>query len=90
MDNRFSPPEDLLKMARRVTELEKEIRALSLGEQEQLLRALVEELDGPLDPNAEQAWLEEVLRRSRELDEGTVAAVPANDVFREARADLKR
>jgi putative addiction module component (TIGR02574 family) len=77
-------------MARRVTELEKEIRALSLGEQEQLLRALVEELDGPLDPNVEQAWLEEVLRRSRELDEGTVAAVPVNDVFREARADRKR
>ena len=77
-------------MARRVTELEKEIRALSSGEQEQLLRALVEELDGPPDTNVEQGWLDEVLRRSRELDEGTVAAVPANDVFREARADLKR
>jgi hypothetical protein len=62
-------------MARRVTELEKEIRALSSGEQEQLLRALVEELDGPPDTNVEQVWLDEVSRRSRELDEETVAAV---------------
>jgi putative addiction module component (TIGR02574 family) len=77
-------------MARRLTEIENEIRALSPGEQEQLLRALVEELDGPPDTNVEQAWLEEVSRRSRELDEGTVTAIPANDVFREARADLKR
>ena len=38
---------------------------------------LLEELDGPPDPDVEAAWLDEVQRRSRELDEGSVKAVPA-------------
>jgi hypothetical protein len=41
-------------MARAVAEIEREIRGLKPDEQERLLRALVEELDGPLDPGVEQ------------------------------------
>jgi putative addiction module component (TIGR02574 family) len=77
-------------MARALTEIEKEIRALASVDQEQLLRALVEELDGPPDPDIEQAWLAEVQRRSRELDEGTTQAAPADEVFARLRADLKK
>jgi Putative addiction module component len=51
-------------MARAVSEIEKEIRALEPDEQEHLLRALLEELDGPADPDVEQAWLAEAQRRS--------------------------
>lgn len=77
-------------MARAVAEIEKEIRALSPGEQGQLLRALLEELDGPPDADVEQAWLDEVQRRSRELDEGTVKPIPSDEVFAKLRADLKQ
>ena len=77
-------------MARAVSVIEAEIRALAPAEQERLLRALLEELDGPADPNVERAWLKEVRRRSRELDEGAVTPTPADEVFARARADLKR
>jgi putative addiction module component (TIGR02574 family) len=77
-------------MARAVSEIETEIRALEPDEQELLLRALLEELDGPPDAGAEQAWLEEAQRRSRELDTGAVGTIPAEEVFAKARTELKR
>jgi hypothetical protein len=77
-------------MARAISEIEKEVRELEPDAQEHLLRALLEELDGPPDPDVEQAWLEEAQRRSRELDMGAVEAIPADQVFAKARADLKR
>jgi hypothetical protein len=77
-------------MARVVSEIEREIRALERDDQEHLLRALLEELDGPPDPGVEQAWLEEAQRRSRELDSGIIEAISADDVLAKARADLKR
>jgi putative addiction module component (TIGR02574 family) len=73
-------------MARAVAEIEKEIRALKPDDQEQLLRALLEELDGPADPDVERAWLAEAQRRSQELDSGVVEAIPAEEVFGKARA----
>jgi hypothetical protein len=45
-------------MARAVSEIEQEIRALPDVEKERLLRALLEELDGPPDAGAEQTWLD--------------------------------
>jgi putative addiction module component (TIGR02574 family) len=77
-------------MGRAISEIEKEIRELATGDQERLLRALLEELDGPPDSDVEQAWHDEVQRRSRELDEGTVEAIPSGEVFARLRADLKR
>jgi hypothetical protein len=77
-------------MARAVSEIEKEIRGLERDDQEQLLRALLEELDGPPDRNVERAWLEEAQRRSRELDAGAVDTIPADEVFAKARGQLKR
>ena len=77
-------------MARAVSEIEREIRGLERDDQEQLLRALLEELDGPPDPDVERAWLEEAQRRSRELDTGATDTIPADEVLAEAREQLKR
>ena len=77
-------------MARAVSEIEREIRGLERDDQEQLLRALLEELDGPPDPDVERVWLEEAQRRSRELDTGDVDTIPADEVFDKARDQLKR
>ncbi len=61
-----------------------------LDEARERLRTLLEELDGPADPDAEQAWLAETHRRSRELDRGAVKAIPAEQVFAQARTELKQ
>ena len=77
-------------MARAVSEIEQEIRSLPDKEKERLLRALLEELEGPPDPGVEQAWLDEIQRRSRDLDAGLVNPIPADDVFAELRSKLAR
>ncbi len=77
-------------MARAISEIEQEIRGLDRSEQERLLRALLEELDGPADLDADRAWLDEVRRRSAEFDAGMVKGVPAEEVFERVRARLKR
>jgi putative addiction module component (TIGR02574 family) len=77
-------------MARAISEIEKEIRSLDRPEQERLLRALLEELDGPMDPDADRAWLDEVQRRSAEFDAGYVKTIPSEQVFERVRARLKQ
>jgi putative addiction module component (TIGR02574 family) len=77
-------------MARALSEIEKEIRSLARPEQELLLRALLEELDGPADPDAERAWLGEVQRRSADFDAGLVKSIPAEEVFERLRSRLKQ
>jgi hypothetical protein len=76
-------------MVRAITEIEAEIRSLSPEGQERLLHVLLEELDGPPDANAEAAWLEEIQRRSRELDGGLVETIPAQEIFAKLRKRLK-
>ena len=68
-------------MARAVADIEQEIRSLPDAEKERLLRALLEELDGAPDAGADQAWLEEIQRRSREFDAGLLEAIPAEKPF---------
>jgi putative addiction module component (TIGR02574 family) len=77
-------------MARPVSIIQEEIRQLSVAEKEQVLRTLLEELDGPPDPDVEAAWLEEVERRAAEIDSGQVTCVPADEVFRRLDTLLKK
>lgn len=77
-------------MARAISDIEREVRSLDRPEQERLLRALLEELDGPADPDADRAWLDEVRRRSVEFDAGLVETAPAKEVFERIRARLKQ
>jgi putative addiction module component (TIGR02574 family) len=75
-------------MARPLAIIEQEVRSLSDADKEALLRVLWEELDGPPDPDVESAWLDEVRRRSAELDSGAVRAIPADEVFARLRAEF--
>jgi putative addiction module component (TIGR02574 family) len=77
-------------MARKLEDIECEIRALSTPERLHLLRDLVADLDGAIDDDVENAWLEEAGRRYRELKNGTVTPVPAEEVFARARARIKK
>jgi hypothetical protein len=54
------------------------------------LRALLEELDGVVDPDADRSWLEEVQRRSTAFDAGLMQSFPAEEVFERVRSRLKQ
>lgn len=75
-------------MARAVTEIYAEIQKLSDSDKEELLRALMAELDAPLDSDVEKAWLKEAQKRHQELAEGRVQGVPGHLVFERLRARL--
>jgi putative addiction module component (TIGR02574 family) len=77
-------------MARPLTSIEQEIRTLGASEEETLLHALWEELDGPPAANVEAAWLEEIHKRDRDIEEGRVEFVPADQVFRKLSESLKK
>ena len=77
-------------MAKTIEYIENEIRSLSVDDRMHLLRDLIADLDGAMDEDVEKAWLEEAERRYKELKEGEVELIPAEDIFSRARARLKR
>jgi hypothetical protein len=77
-------------MSRPVAELEAEIRSLNSDDKTGLIRALLAELDGPVEADVERAWIEEAQQRHREIIDGTVQPVPADRVFENLRARLNR
>jgi putative addiction module component (TIGR02574 family) len=77
-------------MARAISIIQQEIRALSTADKAELLRVLLEELDGPTDADADAAWTAEILRRSREIDEGAVQCIPADEVFSKIDALIRK
>jgi putative addiction module component (TIGR02574 family) len=68
-----------------------EDEALHLPEEEraELAQKLLLSLDAPTADEIEQDWLVEVRRRAREIDEGIVQPVPAEEVRKKARALLR-
>lgn len=68
-----------------------ETEALNLSEEEraELAQKLLLSLDTPSDEEIAEDWLVEAQRRARELDEGIVQPVPAEEVRRKAQALLR-
>ena len=75
-------------MARAITDIENDIRALSVDEKLELLRSLLRDLDGPADAGVEKAWLAESQRRYRDLVDGSVKSIPGHLVFERLRSRL--
>jgi putative addiction module component (TIGR02574 family) len=75
------PADTVAHMSKPVDRIQQEIRDLSTAEKEEVLHTLLDELDGPPDEEVEAAWLAEVERRGREIDNGTVQCIPATEVF---------
>lgn len=69
--------------------LEEQLEKLTPAEKKQLLRRLIADLDENQDQNAKQAWLEEAQRRYTELENGSVAAIPADIAIAKARDRLR-
>jgi putative addiction module component (TIGR02574 family) len=68
-----------------------EAEALNLSEEEraELAQKLLLSLDTPSEEEIAEDWLREAQRRARELDEGLVQPVPAEEVRRKAQALLR-
>ncbi len=77
-------------MTRTVDELETEIRSLSTDDRMHLLRDLIADLDGEPEPDVEKAWLAEAERRYKEIKDGIVEPIPAEEVFARAQARLRK
>jgi len=77
-------------MTKLVAEIEQKIRSLKPKEKMELLRSLIAELDGGSDANVERAWLDVAKRRQREIVEGRVKTIPAEQIFKKGRSRLKR
>jgi len=76
-------------MARTLEEIEADVHALGQDDKERLLEVLLDDV-GPANPEVERAWLAEVQKRSRELDEGTVTAVSWEEVAADVRSRLRK
>ena len=70
-----------------VDELATEALKLPPQDRERLAWELLSSLESELEFEAE--WIEEVERRAKEIDEGTVETIPGDQVIREALDRLK-
>lgn len=70
-------------------QIEDEALHLSEEERAELAQKLLLSLDAPTMDEIEEDWLIEARRRARELDEGLVRPIPADEVRKKARALLR-
>ena len=73
----------------KLKQIEDEVLHLSEDERAELAQKLLLSLDEPSEDEIAEDWLVEAQRRARELDEGIVQPVPADEVRRKAQALLR-
>jgi putative addiction module component (TIGR02574 family) len=75
-------------MASTLSDLKKAAAQLPENERAELALSLIESLDGPADPDVEEAWAQEIERRVRQFERGEAELVPAEEVFARIRRRL--
>jgi len=75
-------------MADTLAELKQKASELSEAERADLALSLIETLDGPADPDVEEAWRVEIERRIGQIDRGEVQLIPGDEVFAKLRRRL--
>ncbi len=75
-------------MPMKLEELEREVMKLNLEDRAALAEKLILSLDAPSDEENLHLWVREAERRLQELREGMVGEIPAEEVFRRARAAI--
>ena len=73
----------------KLKQIEDEALRLPEDERAELAQKLLLSLDAPPEGEIAEDWLAEAQRRARELDEGTVQPVSADEVRRKAQALLR-
>jgi len=66
--------------------------ALKLDEKHraELAKRLLLSLEDQIDEDIEQAWIDEINRRSKEVESGQVTLIPAEQVIEKARKILRK
>ena len=75
-------------MSDTLAELKQKASQLSEAERADLALSLIESLDGPADPDVEEAWRVEIERRIGQIDRGEVSLVSGDEVFAKLRRRL--
>ena len=75
-------------MASALSDLKKKAAQLPEQERAELALSLIESLDGPADPDVEEAWAQEIERRVRQVEKGEAELIPAEEVFARIRRRL--
>ena len=70
-------------------QIEDEVLHLPVDERAELAQKLLLSLDSGSEDEIESDWLLEARRRAKELDEGIVQPIPAEEVRRKAQALLR-
>ena len=73
-----------------LTEVTKEALTLSVDERVVLAHRLWGSVEHLVSPETEKAWMNEVDRRWREVENGEVRCLPADEVMKRARESLER
>ena len=76
-----------------ITDLEEiEDSALSLDKisRARLADKLLQSIHGQIDPNIEQAWIQEVQKRKESLESGEASLHPTSEVIKEARERIRK
>lgn len=75
-------------MSKKLEEIIKVAKDLSLEERAELAGTLLLSLDEPNESEVERLWLEEAERRLQEFREGKVKGIPSEQVFDRAVTDI--
>lgn len=76
-------------MAMTLKELEQEARNLARDEKAELLRSLIEDLEGGNQNDVEAVWAEEAQRRYDAYKHGETSSLPAEQAFARARRQIE-
>src|ERR1017187_8521303 len=68
-------------MSNMLVDLKEKASRLSDAERAELALSLIESLDGPADPDVEEAWRVEVEPRAAQIDRGEGQLIPVDEVF---------
>lgn len=88
--DRPSIPDYNQYMVRDIAEFTREALTLPADARAELAGSLLDSLDTERDANVEAVWLDEVQRRSAELDSGAVSAVQWREVEAQMETILRR
>ena len=75
-------------MPRKVSEIVEEARQLPYGERTELIEQLIADSAKNLDPEIEQAWGDEAMRRLKEIEEGRVKLIPGEEAMARVRKSI--
>lgn len=71
-------------------EIEDSALSLDRRNKARLVNTLLESIHGEVDPDIQQAWIQEVQKRKESLKSGEASLHPASEVLKEARERIRK